>query len=56
MVNKKSNVSTISYNNNNNNCKGTIWSTTQKWFGQWPNKPTTIDLLESGLDTECLMS
>ena len=27
-----------------------------KRFGQWPNKPTTIDLLESGLDNERSMS
>ena len=27
-----------------------------KWFGQWPNEPKTMKLLESRLDTERLMS
>ena len=28
----------------------------EKRFGQWPNKPTIIDLLESGLDNKRSMS
>ena len=27
-----------------------------KWFGQLPNEPRTMNLLESGLDIERLMS
>ena len=27
-----------------------------KWFGQWPNKPRTMNLLESRPVTEHLMS
>jgi len=26
------------------------------WFGQWPNEPKIMNLLESGLDTERSMS
>ena len=37
-------------------CKDSVWSMAQKRFGQWPNKLTTIDLLESGLDIERSMS
>ena len=31
-------------------------STAQKWLGQLPNKPTTIDLLKNGLDIDHLTS
>ena len=34
----------------------TRFASQAKWFGQWPNEPKTMNLLESGLDIECSMS
>ena len=34
----------------------TRFASQAKWFGQWPNEPKTMNLLESGPDIERSMS